>query len=165
MRRASVQVIVATAVALSAPAVAAAANTPLAGTVVELSTPTRDAEHPRIVVAADGTATAVWEEHRDGTAVVQAATRPSGGAFGLPVQLSVPSPVNPLAPQSDSHPEVAVSPDGTTFAVWQQTLIAGSGVQVTTRPPGGSFGPPVTISAPVSTADLHLSAMISSTGS
>ena len=71
MRRASVQVIVATAVALSAPTVAVAADTPLAGTVVELSTPIRDAEHPRIVVAADGTATAIWEEQRDGTAVVQ----------------------------------------------------------------------------------------------
>ncbi len=152
MRRASVQVIVATAVALSAPTVAVAADTPLAGTVVELSTPIRDAEHPRIVVAADGTATAIWEEQRDGTAVVQAATRPSDGAFGPPVQLSVPSPTNPLAPQSDSHPEVAVSPDGTTFAVWQQTQSAGSGVQVATRPPGGSFGPPVTISAPAAAA-------------
>ncbi len=51
--------------------------------------------------------------------IVQAATRPPGGTFGAPVDLSNPG-------QSAYSPQTATAPDGTTTAVWSRRYDANS---------------------------------------
>ena len=110
------------------------------GAPADLSAAGRDAYGPQVAVAADGTATVVWIRPNGTNNIAQAVTRPSGGSFGTPVDLS--------ATGGDSYdPHVAVSPDGTATAIWDRFNGTDYIVQAATRPPGGSFGPPVDLSA------------------
>lgn len=94
------------------------------------------------VAAGPGGVAAVWLHTSGASSVVQAATRPPGGAFGSPVDLSAPD-------QHSGSPQVAVGPDGTTTAVWfRPDDLAYNIIQAATRPPSGSFGPPMNLSAP-----------------
>ena len=96
----------------------------------------------RIAVGGEGTATAVWTLRRPSeSSVVQAITRPAGGAFAAPIDLT--------ATGSDAHsPQVAMSADGTTTAVWRRPGGGGSElVHASTRPPGGAFAAAVPLSA------------------
>ena len=105
----------------------------------DLSTAGQNAQPPQVTTASDGTTTAIWTRSNGANDIVQASTRPPGGSFGEPVDLSATF-------QNAATPQVATAPDGTTTAVWR--LDSGSfGVQTSTRPPGGSFGPPVDLSA------------------
>ena len=110
------------------------------GAPVNLSTPGQDADDSRIATAPDGTATAVWSRSNGANAIIQASTRPPGGSFGAPVNLSA-------AGQNAVNAKIAVAPDGTATVVWQRESGLNLVVQAATRPPGGSFGAPVTISA------------------
>ena len=103
------------------------------GPPVDLSTPGRNVEGIQVVVAADGTTTAIWSRSPGSNGTVQASTRPPGGTFGAPVDLS----------SNGSEYQVAAGADGTTTAIW-----AGPNhvVQARTRPPGGTFGAPVDLS-------------------
>ena len=56
------------------------------GPAVDLSDTTADAINPRVVVAADGVATAVWTWFNGAVGVVQGASAPAGGAFGAAVR-------------------------------------------------------------------------------
>jgi len=58
------------------------------GTPVDLSATGEDAFSPQIITATDGTTTAVWERDDGAYDIIQAATRPPGGSFGAPVDLS-----------------------------------------------------------------------------
>ena len=91
---------------------------------------------PRVAVAPDGTTTAIWHLYDGTDDLVQFSTRPPGGTFSTPVDLSA-------AGANAENPELAVAPDGTTTAVWQRAGI----VQARTRPPGGTFGAAVDLSA------------------
>ena len=107
---------------------------------VNLSAPGQNADYPQIAIAADGTATAVWKRYTGAGDAVQSATRPAGGSFGTPVNLSASG-------QSADHPQIAVSPDGTATAVWYAYNGVDTIIQAATRSPGGSFGEPVNLSA------------------
>lgn len=98
------------------------------------SGPGQNAVSPQVAVGADGTVTAVWGRVSGGE-VVEAATRPPGGAF---------APATVVSQGAGAH--VAIGPDGTTTAVWVQ--FDGSSVVVgsSTRPPGGVFGPATVLS-------------------
>ncbi len=106
------------------------------GSVVDLSATGELSDSPDVAVASDGTTTAVWRRDDGTDKVVQASTRPPGGAFGSPVDLSA------AGGNVDDEPRVAVASDGTTTVVWTDTS-----AQTTTRPPGGTFGSVVDLSA------------------
>jgi len=110
------------------------------GTPVDLSAPGQNANSPQITTAPDGTATAVWHRSNGANNIIQAATRPPGGSFGTPVDLSAPG-------QSAFRAQITTAPDGTATAVWYRSNGANDIIQASTRPPGGSFGAPVDLSA------------------
>ena len=113
----------------------------------QLSVAGRSAFSPQIAVGPDGTATAVWRRSDGTNQIIQAATRPPGGSFAEAVQLSV-------AGEDADDPQVAVGPDGTATAVWERYDGSNTIIQAATRPPGGSFGTPVDLSAIGENADL-----------
>jgi uncharacterized repeat protein (TIGR01451 family) len=84
----------------------------------------------RVVLDAEGEAIAVWRHSIGGFTIVQAATRPAGGSWSTPVDLSSVS-------QNSNLPQVAVDPEGNAFAVWSRS--AGLGIQGARRPAGGSW--------------------------
>ena len=127
------------------------------GPPVDLSASDQESGGAQLATAADGTTTVVWGStvgaNPDTTAratVTQASTRPPGGSFGVPITLSAIG-------KNAGGTQVAVAPDGTTTAIWGYYTasacccclapVGGAVVQASTRPPGGSFGPPVDLSA------------------
>ena len=106
------------------------------GTPVDLSASGQSASNPDVATAGDGTTTVAWQRSDGANQIVQAATRPPGGSFGIPVDLS-PSGVSAFAP------DVAASSDGTTVVCWTRS----GQLETATRPPGGSFGPGAFVSA------------------
>ena len=108
---------------------------------VDLSAPGQNAFAPEVAVAPDGTTTVVWHRSNGSNNIIQAATRPPGGSFGAPVDLSAPG-------GNASFPRIATAADGTTTVVWQRFDGSDTVIQAATRPPGGSFGAPVNLSAP-----------------
>ena len=97
---------------------------------------------PRVAVNASGTAVAVWRWDDGSNWRVQAARRPSGGAWGPPVIVSD-------AGRSSESPEVAVDGQGSAVAVWRRTGVVNvdvDAVQAADLPAGGSWSVPVTVS-------------------
>ena len=81
-----------------------------------------------VAIDAQGNATAIWAEiHPPDGLIVQSASRPSGGNWSAPVELSEAS----IA----SRPRLAVDPQGTVTAVWLGTAphISGTGVVAVVR--------------------------------
>ena len=111
----------------------------LFGTPVDLSEVGQNAFNPQITTAPDGTATAVWSRSNGSNSIVQAATRPPGGLFGTPVDLSEVG-------QNAGNSQITTAPDGTATAVWSRSNGSNSIIQAATRPPGSSFGTPVDLS-------------------
>ncbi len=95
-------------------------------------------------MAAGGTFTAA-----DGTTHVQVCTSPDGKTW----QATDLGPGG-TEPHGGQHPAVALSPDGHAVAVWGSTVGCPAAcdyiVQAAVRPPGGSWGAPVTL-----TTDLY----------
>jgi len=110
------------------------------GPAVDLSASGETADRPQIAIAPSGAATVVWYGFNGTNFIVQAATRPPGGSFGAAVDLSATG-------QNAFQHQIAVAPDGTTTAVWQRSNGAHDIIQAATRPPGGSFGAAVDLSA------------------
>jgi len=85
---------------------------------VRLSHPDRQAFHPALAVAADGTVGAAWiDRHGDGGGVRLLFTdaEPGDAAFRAPIEIST----NVLGPPSaPSRPDLAVGPDGRFHLVW-----------------------------------------------
>jgi hypothetical protein len=102
--------ILATAIVLSAfPAAAVVSSWT---TPVNLSQAGGDAETPQVVLDATGRAIAVWLVDNGDVTVVQASTRPNGGSWSEPIDLS----------ETDSYgPQVVVDSNGLATAVWNQT--------------------------------------------
>lgn len=95
-----------------------------------------------VAVDAQGDATAVWTRvpGSGGPEILEAATRPAGGGWSAPVQLS-------QAGEQPLSPKVVVSPDGDAAVVW---LGFGNGskevVRAATRPAGGAWSQSVALS-------------------
>jgi PKD repeat protein len=100
-----------------------------------------DAIAPQVAIDADGNAVAVWARFDGTTRVVQIATRPRDGTFGLPGALS-PAGGEARAPQ------VAVSPGGDIVVAWQRSDGANTIVQAVARRAGAGFGATADLSAP-----------------
>jgi len=111
---------------------------------VTLSPPRKAARSPQIALDPQGGATAVWEEEYSGA--TQSATRPPGGIWSAPVTLSATG-------VRTAWPQVAVDSQGNATAVWAGAVFSGdriqsSRIQSATRPAGGSWSAPVSISKP-----------------
>lgn len=93
----------------------------------------------QIAVDPVGNMTAVWHRREGRAFVVQSASRPAGGSWSPPVNLSKAGAFAPL---------VAVDPEGEVTAVWLLEREEGnrSVVQSASRPPGGSWSAPVNLS-------------------
>lgn len=111
---------------------------------VTLSPPRKDARSPQIAFDHQGGATVVWEEEYSGA--VESATRSSGGIWSAPVTLSAPG-------VRAAWPQVAVDSQGDATAVWTGVVFSGGRaesrrIQTASRPVGGSWSAPVSISGP-----------------
>jgi hypothetical protein len=130
-------VVVAVAGCALLPAVAGAAWSG----AVDLSAPGQDAFGPQVALDASGNAVTVWNRYDGGTSIVQAASRPTGGNWSSPANLSPPG-------QHASEQQVALDPKGDAVAVWDRYDGSNFTIQAATRPSGGNWSSPADLSAP-----------------
>lgn len=102
--------------------------------------PPPSALDPRVAVGPDGTVVAVWRYRDGGGYVVEGAVRPPGGPWGAPQVLS-------RAARRYDAPTVTVGADGDAVAAWVRDGQTGMSVEAVTRPAGGGWSAPVTLSA------------------
>jgi len=96
--------------------------------------------HPSVAVDPGGDAIATWEvDEGAGHFVAQASSMPAGGSWQTPVQLSE-------AGESAGRASIAFDPHGDAVAVWSASNGAGSIVQASSMPAGGSWQTPVQLS-------------------
>jgi hypothetical protein len=105
----------------------------------DLSKPGRDASNPAVAMDGAGNTVALWERVSEmgfPSINLQMSTRDRGGTFTAPANFALTA----------KEPQLAVAPDGETVAVWDhfENPPGAYTIQVSTRPPGGSFGPPET---------------------
>lgn len=106
---------------------------------VRISTGAGQPLQPKVVVDPAGDAAVVWFEYGS-KEIVYAATRPAGGAWSQPVPLS---DVNGYS----AEPDITIDPQGNATAVWTTGPQNQLGVvQAATRPAGGAWSQPVTLS-------------------
>jgi hypothetical protein len=106
----------------------------------QLSTLGDAAFAPRIVVAPNGEALAVWLVDAEPN-VVQAAGRPPGGSFDSPVTIS--------GPDSDAEfPNAVIGSTGAAAVAWSAGADEPRVLEASVRPAGGGFGAGTPISAP-----------------
>jgi hypothetical protein len=110
---------------------------------VDLSAAERNAEQPRAAVDADGDAIAVWRRFDGSSFIVQSASRPAGGAWGGPVDLSA-------AGHDGMDPQLALDPAGDAAVVWSRFNDAKpashSVIQAASRPHEGAWEGTVDVS-------------------
>jgi len=102
--------------------------------VAAVSAPGTLAWHPRVAMADDGTAVAVWRWWRSGHLVVQAAVRSPSGEWSAPTELT--------APGADARPPlVEMDAAGNAVAAWIRPSGGAPMAQVASRPAGGAWTP------------------------
>ena len=138
--RAAVLLAVLAALAVSAPGAAAA---PVFTSPLGISSTSTANPQPAIGFSDGGDAVALWaRQNGAGEAIViEAANRPSGGAWTLPATLGTTT--------TGSYPEVqiAVNRRGDAAAVWIEKRSAQSVIRTSSRPAGGSWDPARDLSA------------------
>ena len=98
-------------------------------------------ESPLFDIDSAGNATAVWRRYRGGKLIYESAVRPAGGPW------STPSPF--FGGLEDAYGlQIAVDLLGNETAIWGRRLGRSGVVQSATRPTGGSWSAPVTVSPP-----------------
>jgi hypothetical protein len=103
----------------------------------------KGAESPQVAVDSQGNTTAIWRRWSNAKLIVESAARRAGRGWSAPVQLSVDVGDGYESSQS---PQVAVDPLGNATAVWEWREGRIFVIQSATRPAGGSWSAPVTIS-------------------
>ena len=101
----------------------------------DLSASGQNASAPQVTVDADGTAIAVWGRSNGTNTIIQSSTRPSGGSWSAPEDLS-----EPLG--SAIQPQVTVDPTGLATAVWKRYDGSNNIIQSSMRPSDGSWSDP-----------------------
>ncbi|HEX2412051.1 MAG TPA: hypothetical protein VHJ39_12860 [Solirubrobacteraceae bacterium] len=124
------------AVGLVIGAPSAAAFWPTFSSPSDLTPADAQSFNPQVAVGGDGGAVALWRRTTAGGSVVQAATRPAGGSWTAPVDLTA-------AVGDALQPQLAVSAEGGAVAVWRHSTGSGSVVQAATRPAAGGWSAPV----------------------
>jgi PKD repeat protein len=107
---------------------------------VQVSAPGGDASSPEIGVDGAGNAIATWARDEGAARMVQAALKPPGGSF---------APLGNLSPAGavSERPVIGVGSDGTATIAWRLAGVSEDSLQSVTRPPGGSFSSPVSLSS------------------
>jgi LPXTG-motif cell wall-anchored protein len=144
--------VLATALVLSAfPAAAVVSSWT---TPVNVSQPGGDAETPQVVLDATGRAIAVWLLDTGDVSVVQASTRPIGGTWSEPFDLS----------ETDSFgPQVVVDSSGLATAVWNQEGTGEELIWAATSQSGQEWSDPRPLSIP-GTISNYPQLVVDSTG-
>jgi hypothetical protein len=138
LRGAARAVLCALAVVTVAALAPAAEAAPAWTAPAELSAPGHTAFEQHVAIDPAGDAVAVWQRSNGTVSVVQAATRPAGGAWSAPVDLSDPE-------ISGQLPRVAIDAAGEAVATWEGSSSVNV-TQVATLPPGGTWTASVTLS-------------------
>lgn len=116
---------------------------------VDLSAADRNAELPQVALDGSGAAAAIWRSFDGNNFIVQAASRPPGGGWGGPVDLSAPG-------HDGMDPRLAIDAAGDATAVWSRfngaKPTSHSVIQAATRIAGGAWGEPVDVSDPAQNA-------------
>jgi hypothetical protein len=107
---------------------------------VDLSAAGGDATEPRIAVDSLGDLTAVWSRSDGSHTIIQSSSRPAGGAWSSPLDLSAPG-------RDASEPQLAAGPGGDVAAVWRRFDGFDQRVQAAIRPHDGAWPPAIDISA------------------
>ncbi len=137
-----------------------AAEKPAGGSwvaAVNLSKSGQEALDPQVAVNASGDAVAVWKRSNGSNEIVQAASRPAGGAWGAPADLSA-------AGEDSEEPQVAIDNGDDAVAVW--TGGGGDKVEAASRPGGGAWKAATDLSGPAvaNTAAYQAQVAIDSSG-
>ncbi len=91
MKRLAVSVFLAVfGLACLSPLLSASPQGPWDPPVADLSAPGQNVSQPRVTAGPDGSVTAIWRRSNGANLIIQAATRPPGGPFAAPVDLSAP---------------------------------------------------------------------------
>ena len=99
------------------------------------------AQAPQVTSDASGNVTTVWTRSDSGISIVQAATKPVGGSWGAPFDVS--------AAGGDAHrPQLTSDASGNVTAVWFRNDGSNYIVQAATKPAGASWGAAIDLSAP-----------------
>jgi hypothetical protein len=107
---------------------------------VELSASGEDAEFPTVAVSQSGAAIVAWTRSNGTDYIAEAAFRPAGGSFGVPVQLSASG-------QSAEFPRVAIDAAGDATVVWERSNGTNTVIESATRMAStGSFTASVALS-------------------
>ena len=99
-----------------------------------VSAPTSSAFSPRVAMDDQGGAIAVWRRSRGGYLVIQAATKPSGGIWSVPEDLTAPG-------EHSGAPQVEMDASGAAVVAWLRPTGANTMAQVSYRPTGGGWEP------------------------
>jgi hypothetical protein len=103
---------------------------------LQLSAEGQSAETPQVAVDAAGDAVAVWSRSNGSKYIVQSATRPAGGVWGPPLDLSA-------AGADAKGPQVAVDGAGRFVVVWSRSTGPSTAViQSATGLPSGAWSGP-----------------------
>ena len=111
------------------------------------------ASAPRIAIDGQGRATVVWMQVSSRTQLlrIQQSTRPAGGRFSVPRDLSAEA-------DESEFPTIAVNSAGTTIVAWERVKVGPGNapvIEAAARPAGeGEFGPKVQLSQLNATADM-----------
>jgi PKD domain-containing protein len=106
------------------------------GSPTDISASGEAVENVAIGVDRAGTVTAVWDRSDGSDTIVQAATRPAGGAWQAAFDLSA-------AGENAGAAQVAADGLGGWVAVWQRSNGANTIIQAARRPAGGGWEAPV----------------------
>jgi PKD repeat protein len=110
------------------------------GGLEPISASGEDAGGGEVGVDAAGNTIATWLQSDGSDLVVQAATKALVGSF---------TPLGDVSPASApvDSPVLGVAPDGTATVVWRLVGLTEVFLQASTRPPGGTFSPPVNVNS------------------
>lgn len=96
---------------------------------------------PDVAEDPSGNAVAIWTRFDGSNTIIQAATKPFGGNWGSPINLSA-------AGHDAINPKVVVDLAGNAVAVWEINLSGLEVIQAATLPFRGSWTSPINISGP-----------------
>ncbi|MCI0381961.1 MAG: hypothetical protein L0207_02775 [Chlamydiae bacterium] len=116
-------------------------------TPIDVFDPGQPAQRPQIAVDAAGNGIAVCERSNGTNSIIQTATKPFGGNWSTPVDLSAPG-------QSAVRPQVVVDPIGNAVAIWRRNNGVNDIIQAATKLFGENWSTPVDLSAAGQDADF-----------
>jgi hypothetical protein len=95
---------------------------------------------PQLAGDDPGDVIAAWTREEGGHSVIEAASRPPGGAWSAPAPIS-------LGGEEAREPRIAIDQSGDAAAIWEASAGAEEVARAASRPAGGAWGAPTLVSA------------------